>query len=240
MLLLAAALTILETLTLQGPLHHVQGIDLEGDTLWVSSVDKEAKKGYLFKLNARTGQIVLQTEVQDGVKFHPGGLMLDGDSIWLPVAEYRRTSTAQIQRRDKKTLRLLSSFEVADHIGCVAASGDRLFGGNWDSKEIFEWSKSGQLLAKRPNETGTRYQDMKYLKGGLYAGGLREKGHGAIDRLDPKTLALQGRQEVETTDRGVVFTNEGMTLRGGYLYVLPEDAPSRLMKLAPAANLVKP
>lgn len=237
MLLLAAALTILETLTLQGPLHHVQGIDIEGDTLWVSSVEKETKKGFLFKLNARTGQILLQTEVQDGAKFHPGGLMLDGDSIWLPVAEYRRTSTAQIQRRDKRTLKLLGSFEVADHIGCVAAAGDRLYGGNWDSKEIYEWSKSGALLAKRTNETGTRYQDMKYLRGSLFAGGLREKGRGAIDRLDPKTLALQGRQDVETTDRGVVFTNEGMTLRGGYLYVLPEDAPSRLMKLAPAAGL---
>lgn len=240
MLLLAAALTILETLTLQGPLHHVQGIDIEGDTLWVSSVDKEAKKGFLYKLNAKTGQILLQAEVQDGAKFHPGGLTLDGDSLWLPVAEYRRTSTAQIQRRDKRTLKLLSSFEVPDHIGCVAAARDRLYGGNWDSKEIYEWSKSGQLLAKRPNETGTRYQDMKYLKGSLFAGGLREKGRGAVDRLDPKTLALTARQDVETTDRGVVLTNEGMTLRAGHLYVLPEDAPSRLMKLAPAANLVKP
>jgi hypothetical protein len=75
------------------------------------------------------------------------------------------------------------------------------------------------------------------LRGSLFAGGLREKGRGAIDRLDPKTLGLVARQDVGTTDRGVVFTNEGMTLRGGHLYVLPEDAPSRLMKLAPAAGL---
>lgn len=231
MLLLAAALTILETLTLQGPLHHVQGIDIEGDTLWVSSVDKETKKGYLFKVNARSGQILAQTEVQDGEKFHPGGLTLDGDSIWLPVAEYRRTSTAQIQRRDKRTLKLLSAFEVGDHIGCVAAAKDRLYGGNWDTKEIYEWTRSGKLLSKRPNETGTRYQDMKYRNGHLYAGGLREKGHGAVDKLDPKTLLLQARQDVETTDRGVVFTNEGMTIHGGHLYLLPEDAPSRLFKM---------
>ena len=30
------------------------------------------------------------------------------------------------------------------------------------------------------------------------------------------------------TDRGVSLTNEGMTFRGGKLYLLPEDDPSRL------------
>lgn len=231
MLLLAAALTILETVTLQPNLHHVQGIDIEGDTLWVSSVDKEKKKGYLTKLNAKSGKLIAQVEVQDGAKFHPGGITLDGNDIWLPVAEYRRSSSAQIQRRDKKTLRLLSKFEVADHIGCIAAAKDRLYGGNWDSKEIYEWTKSGEQLNKRPNETGTRYQDMKYVNGELVAGGLREKGHGAVDHLNPNTLTRIRHLDVETTDRGVVMTNEGMTLRRGKLYLLPEDHPSRLMSI---------
>jgi len=231
MLLLAAALTIIETLTIPANLHHVQGIDVEGDMLWVSSVDRETRKGYLYRLNRTTGQILNQVEVQDGDKFHPGGLTLDGDDLWLPVAEYRRASTAQIQRRDKRTLRLLAKFEVNDHIGCIAASRNRLYGGNWDTREIYEWTKSGKQLDKRNNNTGTRYQDMKWVKNQLIAAGLRAKGKGAIDWLDPKTLTPVRREELETTDRGVVYTNEGMTLRDNKIYLLPEDAPSRLFTL---------
>lgn len=228
MLLLAAALTLVETLALHVPLHHVQGIDVEDGNVWISSVDKEQKKGFLYRLDRRTGKLLAQVEVQDGERFHPGGLTLDGAHIWLPVAEYRRTSTAVIQLRDKATLRLIRQFTVPDHIGCVAASGRRLYGGNWDSLDIYEWDKRGKQLAKRANPSGTRFQDMKWIDGKLLGGGLRAKGHGAIDWLDPDSLQLLRRVEVETTDRGVVFTNEGMTLRGGLLYLLPEDDPSRL------------
>jgi len=228
MLLLAAALSILETISLEGPLHHVQGIDVEGESLWVSSVNKEQRKGYLFKLNRHTGRVILQVEVQDGERFHPGGLTLDGENIWLPVAEYRRNSTAVIQLRDKRTLRLLRQFEVNDHIGCIAASNNRLFGGNWDTRLIYEWDKKGKQLAQRPNLTGTRYQDLKFSDDRLIGGGLRAKGEGAIDYLHPKSLDLLRRIDVKTTDRGTVFTNEGMTVRGGRVYLLPEDDPSRL------------
>ena len=231
MFLVAAALTILETIALQGPLHHVQGIDVEGESLWVSSVDRQQKKGYLFKLNRHTGRIVNQVEVQQGEKYHPGGLTLDGDNIWLPVAEYRRNSTAVIQLRDKRTLRLLRQFEVNDHIGCIAASNNRLYGGNWDTSQIYEWNKNGKQLDQRANLSGTRYQDLKYIENRLIGGGLRAKGRGAIDFLDPKSLNLTRRIELETTDRGVVFTNEGMTLRAGRFYLLPEDDPSRLFLL---------
>ena len=211
MFLVVAALTILETIALQGPPHHVQGIDVEGESLWVSSVDRQQKKGYLFKLNRHTGRIVNQVEVQQGEKYHPGGLTLDGDNIWLPVAEYRRNSTAVIQLRDKRTLRLLRQFEVNDHIGCIAASNNRLYGGNWDTRQIYE--------------SGTRYQDLKYIENRLIGGGLRTKGRGAIDFLDPKSLNLTRRIELETTDRGVVFTNEGMTLRAGASTSSPKTIP---------------
>ncbi|MBI2688250.1 MAG: hypothetical protein HYX27_18255 [Acidobacteria bacterium] len=233
MLLLAAALTIVETIALQGPLHHVQGIDVEGDVLWVSSVDKDEKKGYLYRLDRRTGKQLAHTEVQDGERFHPGGLTLDGENIWLPVAEYKRNSTTVIQLRDKRTLRLLWQFAVNDHIGCVAASSGRLYGGNWDAREIYEWDKKGKFLDKRNNNTGTRYQDLKFIDDRLIGGGLRAKGQGAVDWLDPKTLNTVRRLDVETTDRGTVFTNEGMTVRGGFLYLLPEDDPSRLFVIRP-------
>jgi len=228
MLLLAAALTIVETIALQGPLHHVQGIDVESGIVWVSAVDKEQKKGFLYRLDRHSGQLLAKTEVQDGERFHPGGLTLDGENLWLPVAEYRRNSTTVMQLRDKRTLRLLKQFPVSDHIGCVAVSGTRLYGGNWDSRDVYEWDKNGRQLGRESNLTGTRYQDMKFLDGRLVSAGIRAKGQGAIDWLDPKTLKLLRRMEVEVTDRGTVFTNEGMTIRGGLLYLLPEDDPSRL------------
>ncbi|HEU0120484.1 MAG TPA: DUF6454 family protein [Bryobacteraceae bacterium] len=228
MLLLAAALTILETVSLHGPLHHVQGLDVEAGSVWVSSVDKEQKKGFLYRIDLQTGRTLAQVEVQDGDRFHPGGLMLDGENLWVPVAEYRRNSTSVIQLRDKRTLRLLRQFEVADHIGCIAASGKRLYGGNWDSREIYEWDKNGKRVGMQTNLTGTRYQDLKWVDDRLVGGGIRAKGKGAVDWLDPKDLRVTRRMEVETTDRGTVFTNEGMTIRGGHLYLLPEDDPSRL------------
>lgn len=231
MLLLAAALTILETLTLQGPLHHVQGIDIEGGILWVSAVDKEAHKGYLFRLDAKTGKILAKTEVQDGDRYHPGGLTLDGDHLWLPVAEYRRNSTAVIQLRNKKTLELIRQFPVQDHIGCIAATNDKLIGGNWDSLDLYEWTKDGRQTNKRPNPTGGHYQDLKVIDGQLLAGGLLSKGKGAIDWLDVASLKLLRREEVPQTDRGIALTNEGITLRHGHIYLLPEDAPSRLFRV---------
>jgi hypothetical protein len=87
-MLLAAALTILEVITLQGPLHHVQGIDVEGGIVWVTSVDRATRKGFLYRVDLKSGRTLASVEVQDGDRYHPGGLTLDGGSVWVPVAEY--------------------------------------------------------------------------------------------------------------------------------------------------------
>ena len=66
-------------------------------------------------------------------------------------------------------------------------------------------------------------------------GGVRSREEGAIDWLDPATLTLARRITAGRTGRGVLYTNEGMAIRGGKLYLLPEDGPSRLFvyRLAP-------
>ena len=46
-----ASLTLLGVTHLTGPTHHVQGIDVEGDFLWVSAVEKATRKGYLSRYN---------------------------------------------------------------------------------------------------------------------------------------------------------------------------------------------
>ena len=56
---------------------------------------------------------------------------------------------------------------------------------------------------------------------------------GAIDWLSPTNYELQRRLSAHRTDLDVSFTNEGMTLRNGTLYLLPEDDPSRLFVFEP-------
>ena len=216
-------------LELKGTTYHVQGIDVDGDRLWVTSVDTPNRKGYLHEFSLTTGELLRQVEVTDGVRFHPGGISTDRSSIWIPVAEYRRTSTAVIQRRSKRTLKLESQFDVADHIGCIAVLGNRLIGGNWDSRDFYIWDRKGNLQRKVPSETGNAYQDIKFDLGSIVASGLLLSDRsGAVDWLDPASFHLSRRLTTGNTDRGVSYAREGMAVRNGALLFLPEDGPSRL------------
>lgn len=219
-----------QVIALHSALQHVQGIDVDEPAgwLWVSSVDRENRKGFLHLFDLKTGTLLRQVEAQEGDRFHPGGIALDGDTIWVPVAEYRRSSSSIIQQRRRDTLVLIRSFNVDDHIGCVAVGPDRLYGGNWDARQIYEWSRKGKQLARRDNPTAAAYQDWKFVDGMLAGGAVLGPGRGAIDWLDPGTLRLAKRMEAGVTDRKVRYTNEGMALRDGRLYLLPEDGPSRL------------
>lgn len=213
-------------------LHHVQGIDVEGNTLWISSVDAPARKGFLTRLELRNGRVLSQVEVQDGKRIHPGGIALDGDSIWMPVAEYHRGGPSWVERRDKATLKLLSRFEIADHIGCVAASATELVGGSWGSRTLYRWSKAGRELARTPNPFSTEWQDLKFAGPLLLASGNVSKTAGAIEWIALPDMVLKRRLTTGVTDRNVTYSHEGMTLRDGRLYLLPEDAPTRLFVFA--------
>jgi hypothetical protein len=220
------------TIGLAATLHHVQGIDVEGDWLWVSSVDAKRRRGYVSLFRLGEGRLVKQVEVQDGERFHPGGMVVEGNWLWVPVAEYRRASTTTMQRRDKRTLALVGSCTVADHIGCVAAGADFLVGGNWDSRVLYTWGFDGRELGRRENPGKTSYQDMKLVDGVLLGAGNLTREQGAIEWRRWPTLELERRVVAGRTDRGVPYTHEGMTLRGGRLYLLPEDDPSRLFVFA--------
>jgi glutamine cyclotransferase len=211
---------------LENKTHHVQGIVVDGPTLWVSSVSKDA--GYLHQFELRTGKHQATVPVHEGARFHPGGMDRDGEFLWIPVAEYRKLSSTTMLCVDRKTLQVAGRFEVADHIGCVAVAGDRLIGGNWDARELYFWDRQGKLLDKKPNPNKVAYQDLKFSDGMLLASGNVSRDEGAIDWLDPDTLQLKKRILSGKTDRGVRFTNEGMAVVDGKLYLLPEDGPSRL------------
>src|SRR3954464_5163828 len=145
-------LTLLRTTGLRADTHHVQGIDTDGRRLWVTSVDKENRKGYLQEF-AVSGEHLRSVDVTAGERYHPGGMTADGAALWLPVAEYRRDSSSVIQKRNSGTLALESQFDVPDHIGCIAASPRELIGANWDSRDFYVWDRAGHLLRKLPNPT---------------------------------------------------------------------------------------
>lgn len=232
MLLLAAAL--LQTITLQADVHHVQGIVVDGDRLYVTSVDRDAHKGLLSEFSLPSGKLTRTVEIQQGDLYHPGGLDHDATSLWIPVAEYRANSRAVIQRRSKKTLEVLSSFEVPDHIGALALSPESAYLVSWDARVFYNYSLAGKLLSKSPSPHETRYQDLKFRAGALIASGLNPKPTpgGAVEWLTPGTLAATRKLDFQLTDRATPFNNEGMDLVGNRLYLLPEDFPTRLFVFA--------
>jgi hypothetical protein len=146
------------------------------------------------------------------------------------VAEYRRESTSVVQKRSQRTLAVEFQFEVADHIGCIAADADRLIGGNWDSRYFYEWDRRGRLLRRVANPTEVAYQDMKFDGARLVASGVLPDRTGAVDWLDYPSLRLVRRIVAGSTDRGLLYTREGMAIRGQRLLLLPEDSPSRLFE----------
>ncbi|HEV8147236.1 MAG TPA: DUF6454 family protein [Bryobacteraceae bacterium] len=213
---------------LKGATYHVQGVYPEGDRVWVTSVDRESRRGFLFQFSMKTGELVKTTEIHDGERFHPGGLDARDKSLWIPVAEYRANSSAVIQRRNKDTHALEFQFAVPDHIGCIAVTPEFVIGGNWDSRIFYFWTHAGEMVRKVDSTTGNAYQDMKFDGGYVVAGGVLADRSGAVDWLDLKSMSLVHRMKVGRTDRGAPFTREGTSIRGNEIVFLPEDSPSRL------------
>jgi hypothetical protein len=155
----------IRTLSLEGDTFHVQGIDLDDTRVWVTSVDKDGKRGLLAEYRLPTGQLLRLVEIQHGSRYHPGGFTADADSLWIPVAEYKRDSSAIVQQRNKQTLQVTSQFEAPDHIGAIAATQDAIAGANWDARNFYVWDKKGQLLRKVANPSPIAIQDMEFVNG---------------------------------------------------------------------------
>jgi len=223
-------------LPLQAKTAHVQGIDTDGNHLWVTSVDRASRKGFLQEFAVSDGRLERSVEIQDGHRFHPGGIAADVDSIWIPVAEYRAKSTAVIQRRNKRTLALESQYAVDDHIGCIAVTPKFLIGGNWDSRDFYFWDHQGKLIRKVSSTTGNAYQDIKFRDGHVVGSGTLVGGRAAVDWLD-LSIGLVRRLELGKTDRSQPYTREGMTLFQDRLWLLPEDGDSRLFQFELARPL---
>jgi hypothetical protein len=217
-----------ETRNLAGDLHHVQGIDLDRDHFWVTSVDAAGHRGYLDQFNRATAKFERRIDLTDGPRFHPGGFSIHRDSIWVPVAEYKPHSTAVLEEIDKHSLAIKRKLSIADHIGCLAVTSDNLIAGNWDTRQFYILDFSGKQLRIIDNSQANHYQDIKFVNGVLVASGVFNRTSGAIDWLAWPSLKLTRRLHSGPTDRGVLYTQEAMALEGRDLYLVPEDGPSRL------------
>ena len=212
-----------EVLALKGDVFHVQGLDLDERFIYVSSVDRMARRGLLHKFT-RSGDLVATLDLTDGPRYHTSGFALDGDVLWIATAEYRAGGSTRIAQIDAATLRVLTSFTVADHIGAVAACGGRIYGVNWDAQRIYAWDHAGRERAKAVNAARIAYQDLKCAGENLVASGVVRGGTtGAVDWLDLATFELKHSIAVARNAPAPLWTAEGMALQGGRLFFLPED-----------------
>lgn len=219
---------LVETIPLDGTLYHVQGVDLDRDHIWVTSVDQKDRKAYLHQFSRKTHKLERQVDLTDGPRFHPGGFSIDKNSIWVPVAEYKRNTSAVLIELDKRTLAEKRRIAMSDHIGCVAVTKDSLIAGNWDSRQLYVLDKKGRRIRKIDNPSTTSYQDIKFADGDLVGSGNTSATSGAIEWFAWPSMKLVRRLRAGVTDRGLPYTHEGMALQGKDLYFVPENGPSRL------------
>ncbi len=108
---------LVETIEMQFPTHHPQGMVVVGDYIFFSAVEVIVATeqygrivagydrtpgegvGHLFKVD-RQGNLIAHTTVGVGTIYHPGGIDYDGRYLWVPVAEYRPSSRSIIYRVD--------------------------------------------------------------------------------------------------------------------------------------------
>ncbi len=226
---------LLDTLQLDGELFHVQGLELTGSRVWVTSVDGARSRGYLHEFDRKTGKLLRRVDLTDGARYHPGGISIADGTIWVPMAELRPDSTAVLVQIDAQTLQVRRRISVPDHLGCVAVSNGHLVAGNWDSKLLYIIDLAGLAPMRTvPNPTQTRYQDIKFVDGHLVASGSQGWWSGTVDWIEWPTMKLVRSLKAGTVGtirpfgRGGPLTSEGMAIEGRELYVVPEDGPSRL------------
>lgn len=203
-----------------GDLFHVQGVSIATDTIFITSVEKSAGKGYLWRIDRATMKVTAKKEVSEHLLFHPSGLQAEGGFIYLAVAVYTDHSSAKVLIIDSKTLKTKKSFRVPDHIGWVASSGDGIiYGGNWDSEIFYSWDEKGKQLSSRPNPTAHGYQDCK-LRGRT----LVCSGSGYVDFINIDTWKVEKTyQPTDISLKGSKMTREGVDFFNGAFYFLPDD-----------------
>ncbi|HEX2783426.1 MAG TPA: DUF6454 family protein, partial [Ilumatobacteraceae bacterium] len=130
---------------------HPQGMARVGTTWWISTVDKDLRRGFLLAVDD-TGALLERVPVGDDRHYHPGGMDFDGHAFWIAGADYLPDSSTIVYRVEPGGIPQ-RAFDVDDHIGAIARCGDDgdLVGWSWGSRRFLRWSIEGDLRATRIN-----------------------------------------------------------------------------------------
>ncbi|MBX9790636.1 MAG: hypothetical protein K2Y37_17095 [Pirellulales bacterium] len=226
------SLPVAESWPIAHDLHHVQGLAVSDQWFWITSVDRRARRGFVYRVARDSLKVVAQRDITLDRQIHPGGMQLAAERLWIPLAEYRPRSTSTVLELDPASLETLGKFTLADHLGGAAYDGrERLYAANWDARTIYLLDLQGKELERRDNPTGVAYQDFEYHDGRLYAAGNTKIGGeptAVVDVIDVANWSLAARYVLRGQVRsgGSNFCREGFCKFGGSFYVLPEDGPS--------------
>jgi len=213
------------------PTHHVQGLCVDDDFFWISSVERATKLGWIYKVDRPTLKVLAKAELVDGDRFHPGGMQLIDGMIWVPLAEYRPRSSSIILALDADTLEEVSRFAADDHLGGVAVDDQgNVYAANWDTRQIYVFDRDGNQLRVVDSPTGVAYQDFEHHNGLLWGTGrtkLNGKMCSVVDVLAPSEMQLRHRIILSGKTATVedYFAREGLSIHDGSLFLMPEDGP---------------
>jgi len=232
-------LELLDSNPLNFPTYHVQGLAVTEDLYYISSVDRDDDRGWLFKVDRESLILLEEQELTKGALIHPGGIEMDDTYLWIPNAEYDRDGPTEILAFDTQSLEVSRTFSVNDHIGLIASNGtDRLYGANWDSVNFYVWDWDGNLIEMVANPTDMNYQDCEFSDSYLICGGTKNGSpSGTIDFIDPGNWTLVYRIEVRDTSLGHPLTREGLSLFGDEVFLLPEDGPDSEIMIYQACGI---
>jgi maltose-binding protein MalE len=225
-LLEANSLELLDSDALNFPTYHVQGLAVTEDIYYVTAVDRDDERAWLFKVDRNSLSLLEQKNLTEDALIHPGGIELDDTYLWIPNAEYDPDGPTKVLAIDPQSLEVTKTFTVSDHISLIASNGmDRLYGTNWGSADFYVWDWDGNPIEIVASPTDMDYQDCQFVDPHLICGGY-EGGFGAIDVIDPGSWTLVNRINVGVTSLGHPLTREGLSFFGSRIYLLPEDGPN--------------
>jgi hypothetical protein len=221
--------------------HHVQGLAIDEKRVYVSSVERAGQLGWLFIFDRSTLAIESTHRFALAGQYHPGGMQRQGKTLHLPLAEYRKESSASLLTIDlapldatlprERTVLVRHWLPMSDHVGGLACDDQGVrYAANWDSRTVKVIDPTGTIRHEWTNPTGVAYQDMEWHDGLLWcAGNARSKGGmvSVVDALEPTEGKWVRRWELtgQRADGQSDFAHEGFTKEGNALWFLPEDGP---------------
>ncbi len=229
---------------------HAQGLAITDKYVFATCVERGEKKALLYRYERpegfpAAGSKLEAPKVLDLTRdsmYHPSGIDVDETgTLWVASAHYRPIGAkSEMMAIDPESLRVKSSFIVSDHLGAVAAMGDKIVAFNWDARQAYVLSRDGTVIDKAPSPSAIAYQDcVGYNEESIICSGP-EKGDGktvaAVDFLtfDPtyKKRWLFERK-VTAYHLEVNLGREGFTKLDKDLVFLPEDFPKASLYVYP-------